>query len=488
MKTTHWILALVLAALTASSALNLRLLADESARTPAGAPTETPEHLDRVLAALEESSKAFVAASRRVSPCVVHVTTVQRVREGMAPDPFFDDFFHDEMFRRFLERRFPQRDQERRALGSGVIVRGNGTILTNNHVVQGATRIEVTLADRRTFEAERLGADPKSDLAVLRLRGAPDGLPAAQLGDSDAIEVGQWVVAIGNPFGLDQTVTAGIISAKGRSDVGVAEYEDFLQTDAAINPGNSGGPLVDLRGRVIAINSAIASRSGGYQGIGFAIPSNMARAVLESILEHGEVRRGWLGVTGRDLTPEEASHAGLAPLTGAGIESVQAGTPAAGAGLAPGDIVASFDGREIRGWEGLRNAIALIPPGRSVPIVVVRDGERRTLTATIRDRDEVAAAATGESTTLENLGVTLTAISTEHPASDLPPGLLVTAVKEGGLAEGYGIRPGAIVVSVNGTRVATIAALRDALNLRRDGFALRVWQEGAARDLLFSYR
>ncbi len=256
---------------------------------------------------LESLSQAFRDVAKQVSPAVVYISTEQTIKDQRTDQ--FREFFGDEFFRRFFGDTPQEREYKRRGLGSGFITNSDGYILTNSHVVAEADKIKVTLADKREFEANIVGADPKSDVAVIKIEG--ENLPVVRIGDSNAIEVGDWAIAIGTPFGLSQTVTAGIISAEGRSNIGINDYEDFIQTDAAINPGNSGGPLVNIDGEVIGINTAIYSRSGGYQGIGFAIPINMARSIMDSLISKGRVVRGWLGVMIQPVTPEIAKGFGL---------------------------------------------------------------------------------------------------------------------------------------------------------------------------------
>jgi serine protease Do len=273
----------------------------------------------------------------------VHGTDRQNLQEF--PSPFFDDPF----FRRFFGERFQQKPRkmpkrQRQGMGSGVIVSSDGYIVTNHHVVETGDDIQVALSDKRTFEAKLIGSDPKTDLAILKIEASD--LPSLSWGDSSILEVGEMVVAVGNPFGLSQTVTMGIISAVGRANMGIVDYEDFIQTDAAINPGNSGGALVNLQGELIGINTAIFSRSGGYMGIGFAIPSNMARSVTQSLKEHGTVVRGWLGVSIQDLTPELADQFDAPDTTGALVTDVVQESPAEAATFKRGDIIQKYDGRD----------------------------------------------------------------------------------------------------------------------------------------------
>jgi Do/DeqQ family serine protease len=316
---------------------------------------------------------------KQVTPGVVNIATSGKVRVEDSPlfnDPNFRRFLEDPRFRRFFSLPDPQAERETHSIGSGVIVDARGGyVLTNHHVIKDADEILVTLKDRRALKAELLGSDPQTDIAVLRIE-APD-LTALPLGNSDRLEVGDYVVAIGNPFGLGQTVTLGIVSALGRSGLRLEAYEDFIQTDAPINPGNSGGALVDLRGQLIGINTAIIAPTGGSVGIGFAIPINMARLAMEQIIEFGEVRRGRLGVVIQDITPDLVKGLRLESLDGAFVAEVVPGSPAETAGLEPGDVILSVDGEEVRTAAELRNEIGLKRIGEEVELEILRRGKKR---------------------------------------------------------------------------------------------------------------
>ena len=319
----------------------------------------------------KDLSRGFRHVAKSIRPAVVSISSVRRI----VPTA------QQRQFGRDVPGGIPERGFEQRGSGSGVVVSEDGYILTNNHVVRAADEVNVTLSDSRTLSAKVIGTDEKTDLAVLKIDTS--GLSFAKLGDSDAIDVGEWALAIGSPFGLAQTVTAGIISAKGRSNVGITDYEDFLQTDAAINPGNSGGPLVNLDGQVIGINTAIASRSGGYMGIGFAIPSNLARPVMQSIIKDGHVERGWLGVAIQDLTKDLADSLQLDSRDGVLVGNVIAGSPADEAGLQSGDIILRFGGKPPRTANQLRNAVAATAPDTKTVVAVFRNGQTRTLKVAI---------------------------------------------------------------------------------------------------------
>jgi serine protease Do len=319
-------------------------------------------------------------------------------------NPF--DLFNDEFFRRFFGPRLPERGQPRKyrqtGQGSGFIVSKDGYILTNHHVVGDADRITVTLSDGREFTAKTVGTDPKSDVAVIKIEA--DNLPILPLGDSDALEVGEWVMAVGNPFGLSHTITVGVVSAKGRSTVGITDYEDFIQTDAAINPGNSGGPLINLTGEVVGIITAIFSRSGGYMGIGFAIPVNMAKAIQKQLVETGKVIRGSLGVNVQNLSKELAESFGLDSTDGVLIAGVTKDSPADKAGLRRGDVIVEFNGRNIENVGQFRNLVALTIPGTKIKLVLIRGGKRSDLAVKLGRIPEGLIAGATKTDLMKKLG------------------------------------------------------------------------------------
>ncbi len=386
-------------------------------------------------------SNAFKYASRQIEPAVVHITSSRLVQ------PVRRDF----MGRR---RVVGEPRLQSTGLGSGVIVDGRGYVLTNNHVVEGGQTYLVRLADGREFEAEVVGQDAPTDLAVLRMEG--DGFATAEFGDSESLEVGEWVIAVGSPFGIDNTVTAGIVSAKGRTPEDIRAPQDaetlqeFIQTDAAINPGNSGGPLVNLEGRVIGINTAIASRSGGSNGLGFAIPSEIARVVMSGIIEHGYVPRGWLGIAATDINPSRYHELGLPSADGSIVTRVQPGSPADDAGMRAGDVVTAFGGRRVDGWNRFRNIIAITPPEMETVVVYYRDGERREGTVVLADRFlEVAEQLGGRllGLELEPAGIDMTA---GRDGGVDQPGLRVEDVASGSLAEACGFLPGDVITAADG--------------------------------------
>jgi serine protease Do len=400
-------------------------------------------------------SQAFRDVARTLSPSVVGVLATKKA-EGLtrfhgAPfeSPLEDRFF------RFFGEGLPdgfsiQPPGPARGQGSGVIVDADGIIATNNHVVAGATALEVTLQDGRRLAAEVVGTDPETDLALLRVRA--EGLQAAKLGDSKALEPGDWVVAIGNPFGLDHSVTVGVVSATGRSGIGVANYENFIQTDAAINPGNSGGPLVNLDGEVIGINTAIRSSNGGSDGISFAIPSKTLADVLPKLVNAGRVSRGWLGVNLQPLTKELAKSFELEETRGALINQVVPGTPADRAGLRSGDIVLEVNGTAVADPRALSEAIAALEPGSTARLGLLRDGEERDLEVELGERPSQAARLDPrEPRELERnaFGLALGDLSPSMAKElDLPGGALVREVRPDSPAAAAGLEPGDVILSV----------------------------------------
>ncbi len=385
----------------------------------------------------------------RVMPAVVNIATAGHVE--MKQHPLFSDPF----FRRFFDLPNVPRERKTQSLGSGVIVDAKrGLVLTNNHVIANADQINVRLNDGRSFEAELVGSDPETDVAVIRIEAS--GLTALPSADSDVARVGDFVVAIGNPFGLGQTVTSGIISALARSGLGITGYEDLIQTDASINPGNSGGALVNLRGELVGINTAIYSQSGGNIGIGFAIPVNMARQVMEQLVRYGEISRGYLGAEMQNLDPELAAAFGLKNAQGAVLVNIVPGSPAEKAGLRPGDVITSANGKAIRDAAGLRNQVGLLRVGDRITLDVLRDGKRQQLTANIGAR--AAGKASGGIKNERLAGVSLGEIPKNSAYYGQVAGIMVFEVATGTPAWAAGLREGDVITSVNRQAVDDLPA------------------------------
>jgi Do/DeqQ family serine protease len=384
----------------------------------------------------------------QVLPAVVNIST--RTQVSVQRHPLLDDPF----FRRFFDLPGDQRrGRKQHSLGSGVIVNAaRGYILTNYHVIEGADEITVTLRDQRQFSAEVVGADPEVDLALLRIEAG--GLTALTISDSEHVRVGDFVVAIGSPFGLGQTVTYGIVSALGRTGLGIEGYEDFIQTDASINPGNSGGPLVNMRGELVGINTAIVAPGGGNIGIGFAIPSSMAGTIMEHLAEYGKVRRGQLGLVAQDLTPELAHAFGIQQRHGAVVAQVTPGSSAETAGLQPGDVIVALNERPVSGSGDLRNAIGLQRVGTRIRLDVLRKGTALTLHAIIADPLESASAAGESSSRLA--GAILGQIQDNHVLAGQVQGVQVLDVEPGSPAWLAGLRADDVIVSINEQALASV--------------------------------
>jgi len=420
------------------------------------APAPVKPDARAVLRALED---AFSAVADRVTPAVVNVSTVAAQKgSSNGEDERYREFFGDDLYDRYFRRR-PREDG--RASGSGVIVDPKGYILTNNHVIENAREITVRLSDSRKFPAKLVGRDPKTDLAVLKV-DAPAPLPAAELADSDRLRVGQWAIAIGNPFGLDRTVTVGIISATARNRVGVATYENFIQTDASINPGNSGGPLLNLDGKVIGINTAIVAAG---QGIGFSIPINEAKAVMAQLIAKGRVVRGWLGVVIQDVTDELASSFGVKEREGVLVADVMKGGPAETAGLRAGDVVVELDGTRIREVPDLQRRIAGVAPGQKVRLVVVRDGARQPVTVAIGEMPSEEPTLLAQAGA-EGFGLQIEPLApgaAERLNLPVSQGVLVVDVAAGGPADRAGLRRGDVILEVARQPVADAQSFGQAL-------------------------
>lgn len=404
------------------------------------------------------AAQPFVTIAKQAKASIVNISSVKKSKQRSEPfpSPFFDDPFFRRFFGEEFERRMPApREYREQGLGSGVIVTPNGYIVTNNHVVEGADELTVALPDKRTFKAKIIGTDPKTDVAVIKIDAS--GLPVLSWGDSGQLQVGEMVLAVGNPFGLSQTVTMGIISAVGRANMGIVDYEDFIQTDAAINPGNSGGALINLKGELIGINTAIFTQSGGYMGIGFAIPSNMAKSVMDSLIKHGKVVRGWIGVSIQEVTQELAKEFGVTETKGALVAEVMDDSPASKAKLERGDIITTFNGTPIRDPGQLRALVAGTAPGTNVTVSIVRDKKTKDLTMIVGELPK-ELAKTGRRDDGSSKGEhALTGISVENVTNQPErfgrskgrSGVVVTDIEPDSPAERAGLRTGDIIREIN---------------------------------------
>ena len=452
-RITIMVLVLAVAAVTGLALVPACTREDSAkAQSPMAATSE-----GRTLA--NQLSAVFEAAASKVGPSVIPIYAEQVVEVASpfgSPDSPFRQFFGDDFFKRFFGTA-PQQDQKEtvHSLGSGVIVSQDGYILTNNHVVHGADKLTVLLTKDKKYSAKVVGTDPQTDLAVIKIEG--DNLPAATLGDSDDLKVGEWVIAVGNPFQLLHTVTAGIISAEGRSSVGLADYEDFIQTDASINPGNSGGALADLDGNVIGINTAISTPSGGNVGIGFAIPINMAKSVMEDLIAHGKVTRGYLGLVPQDINESLAAALNLKTTAGCLVGDVVPDGPAGKAGVERGDVITELDGKKIKDSTQLREMVAAMQPGATAKL---------TIDVKLSERPENAKAGGQPSQqeqqpqTRAKLGLTIQSLTpdlAQQLGYENQPGVLVADVAAGSAAEDAGLQRGDLIQEVGRTEITSVA-------------------------------
>ncbi|MFO7178038.1 MAG: DegQ family serine endoprotease [Pseudomonadota bacterium] len=442
-KTLALILATALSAFGCSRAMGSPaqpdLTAEPKATVAQPVPvTTTPDPI------LGKGAYAIADVAERALPSVVNISLTKVGRRTPIPFPFFFG---------------PPEERIEQGMGSGVIVSADGTILTNNHVVADAKEIKVTTYDRREFDAKVIGTDPKSDLAVIQIQGAPEGLTPIQFGDSSKLRLGEIVLAIGNPFGVGQTVTMGIVSAKGRADLGIVDYEDFIQTDAAINPGNSGGALINMEGKLVGINTAILSRSGGYQGIGFAIPTNMALPIMQSLKANGRVVRGWLGVGIQEVDSDLAAALKLPVKSGIVLSDVQPGSPAARAGLRRGDVIVKLDGKPVTSLGQFRNSIAIAGANRKVTLDIYRDGKPQSVSVQLGEMPNEPLVGSGAKPSTPSGpspldGISLAPLTPEHRRAfrvpgDVTGGVIVTNVSPGSSAARAGLRPGDVILEVN---------------------------------------
>jgi serine protease Do len=457
----------------------------ESSDTPAAPPPTSPPSASAPAPAGGATTLPdFVALAERMSPSVVNISTTSTAKQ--APGGGFGGPFGGpggepgqefwEPFERFFGPQ-QRRPFKQRSLGSGFIINKDGYILTNNHVVENADEILVRLNDEQELPATIVGRDPKTDIALIKIEDKAGNLRPISLGDSDDLRVGDWVMAIGNPFGLDSSVTAGIVSAKGRF-IGQGSYDNFIQTDAAINPGNSGGPLIDLRGHVVGINSAIFSRTGGNIGIGFAIPINLAKELLPQLQEKGKVTRGWLGVLIQKITPEIAESMDLSESKGALVSELMDDGPAKQAGIQVSDVIVEFDGHQVKDSTDLPILVARTPVGKSVQVKVMRDGKEQMLSVTIGELadDDVTVA---ESSAAQNFGLAVQGLTPEISESlgmgGDTNGVVITAVQPGSPADEAGLRRGDVVLEVNRKPVKDVASYTSATQSAGKGKSVLFW-------------
>ncbi len=459
--------------------------------------------LDTGVESLRQTSKAFSSVAKKVSPSVVFIKVEGKAQSESLPfslpfgeqSPFGDDFFKrffGEQFKGFAQPQQPKSpSRERKVMGQGSgfvfktdrqLVSKTAYILTNHHVVENAEKISVTFDDGREYDAEITGSDPQSDVAVIEIKASD--VPALTVADSSELDVGEWVVALGSPFGLNHTLTVGVVSAKGRTSVGINDYEDFIQTDAAINPGNSGGPLVNLDGEVVGINTAIFTRSGGYMGIGFAIPSNLAINIANQLMDSGEVTRGFLGVIIQPLTAELAEAFDIESGKGILISQVNEDSPAEKAGLKEGDVIIKFQDKPVSDVGGFRNLVALTNPKSEVSISVLREGKEKTLKVKVGKLTEDKVAVTTKAQNTDEIGLTVQTITKELAEqfnAKSGEGVVVTAVESDSVAAKAGIRVGSIILQANRKPIKSASQFRKEVDAsRKDKRVLLLVKQGEA--------
>jgi serine protease Do len=460
--------------------------------TIAATPAPRINYSDKAIDRTGQQPASFSPVVKKVSASVVNIYSTRRVNVPSFRNPFQEDWLREFFGGNAPEQGSRPRTQKQQGLGSGVIISEDGYILSNAHVVEKADDIKVSLADDTAeYNAKLIGSDPQTDIAVLKIEAK--NLTPITLADSDKLEVGDVVLAVGNPFGVGQTVTRGIISALGRGGLGIVDYEDFIQTDAAINPGNSGGALVDIEGRLIGINQSIASRTGGSQGVGFAVPVNLARSVMDRIVTEGVVRRGFLGINPQDVTPDLAEAFKLPNQSGVLVSGVYPETPASKAGLEPGDVILELNGRKMNDARHLRLTISQTKPGTKVPVKLMRDGKERTVTVTLDTLSDDTVVGTplpngkSENNNVSTLqGVEFTDLDARvRRQFDIPAnitGALITQVEPDSAAQEAGLRPGDVIVEVRGQSVDNASQTLQAIRKSKgEKLLLRVWNPAGGR-------
>ena len=450
----------------------------------------------QVATASEDSPVRMIPANfselaEKARPAVVNIRTVKTVKGG---GPVFRHFFGDpfggknpfEDFRGPHAEGGPSRNFKQQSLGSGFIIGREGYIVTNNHVIENADQIKVKLAMGKEFDAKVVGRDPKTDLALIKIE-ASDDLTPLKMGDSDGLRVGTWVVAIGSPFGLEQTVTAGIVSAKGRT-LGAGPYDDFIQTDASINPGNSGGPLINMKGEVIGINTAIFSQGGGNVGIGFAIPVNLAQGIIEQLKNKGQVTRGWLGVGIQDITPELAEYYGVKDKKGVLVTQVFRGDPADKSGIKTGDVIVAVDGKKVSSSRELSRTIANTTVGERIPVLILSAGEGKTLYVELTKRSDSEASVKPQPQSTDNLGLKLKELEPEIARhlgySEDEKGVVVIQVESGSRGEIAGIKQGDVIKEINRRPVSTPKEVKKQMEKVKSGDTVQMLLKRANAGLL----
>ncbi len=433
---------------------------------------------------LSQIDNSFAQIAQKVEPSVVNVSStpkaVQVSQRNDMEAPLknfpFKDFFGEDFFKHFNQMPKGHEGMKRTAMGSGVIISSDGRILTNAHVVKDMEDITVTLTDKRTLKAKVIGMDTESDIAVLKINAK--NLPAATLGNSDKLRVGEVVFAVGNPFGLNGTVTSGIVSGKGRTNIGIIGYEDFIQTDAAINPGNSGGPLVNINGEVVGINTAIATGTGGYQGVGFAIPSNSAKLIMNQLVTEGKVHRGLLGVSIQNLNDALAKSYGRSDTNGALVAQVVPGSPAEKAGIHSGDIILSFNGRPVAGASELKNMVANEKPSSESKLTVYRDHKTREMTIVVGERSgKMVASATSKPQNSAELGIQLEKVPSKeakHLGRSDGAGLRIKSVDSNGVGSRMGLAQGDVILEIDGKPASDVASFNKEVKVATANHVIRL--------------
>jgi serine protease Do len=460
--------------------------------TMSQAPSTSATQSDMAVA--QQLSNAFAAVAAEVTPSVVTIfteTDIKAPKQSFGQSPF-DQFFGNDFFKRFFEMPAPQGEYKQRGLGSGVIIDANGTILTNNHVVDNADKIKVRLLDGREFTAKVKGTDSMTDLAVITIDA--NNLTPIKLGNSDILRVGDWVLAIGSPLNpeLEHTVTAGIVSAKGRSGVGLSQYEDYIQTDAAINPGNSGGALVNVNGELVGINSAIATQTGGFMGIGFAIPVNLAKKIMDDIIRTGKVTRGWLGVYIQNITPDLAKAMKLDVAKGVLVSKIEENSPAGKAGIKEEDVILQFNGKDISNSVELSTFVASTSPNSDVDLKILRNGKKMDVTVKLGElTPQVQRRAESGRTSYENLGIAVSNITPnliqKYNLPEKMAGVIVTQVDPNGAAAEYGIQEGDVIMRVNRQAIHSVSDFEKQVSETKPGENILIYLRRGNGNLFVAF-